>query len=122
LTTGPDGAIWFAGDNFNGGNAIGRMTTSGVFTEYAGQAGQIGQVLGLTAGPDGALWFTNYSVPGDYGFYPYPSIGRITTAGVVTTYGSPYVTEGAMGITTGSDGAIWFNDHLNDSLGRITVP
>jgi streptogramin lyase len=32
------------------------------------------------------------------------------------------VTEGAMGITTGSDGAIWFNDHLNDSLGRITVP
>ncbi len=122
LTAGPDGAIWFAGINFNGGNVIGRVTTSGVFSEYAGQPGQIGQVLGLTAGPDGALWFTNYSVPGDFGFYPYPSIGRLTTAGVFTTYGSPYVTEGAMGITPGSDGAIWFIDHLNDSLGRITVP
>lgn len=122
LTAGPDGAIWFAGININGGNAIGRVTTSGAFSEYSGQAGQIGQVLGLTAGPDGALWFTNYSVPGDTGFYPYPSIGRLTTAGALTTYGSAYATEGAMAITTGSDGAMWFIDHLNDTLGRITVP
>ena len=122
LTRGPDGAIWFAGVNVNGGNAIGRVTTAGKFSEYAGQSGQIGQVLGLTAGPDGALWFTNYSVPGDTGFYPYPSIGRLTTGGALTTYGSAYVTEGAMAITTGSDGSMWFVDHLNDTLGRITVP
>jgi len=31
--------------------------------------------LGITAGSDGALWFTNYDNS---------SIGRITTAGVVT--------------------------------------
>jgi virginiamycin B lyase len=122
LTAGPDGAIWFAGININGGNAIGRVTTSGVFSEYFGQPGQIGQVLGLTAGPDGALWFTNYSVPGDTDFYPYPPIGRITTGGTITTYGSAYDEEGAMGITTGPDGAMWFVDHMNDSLGRITVP
>ncbi len=122
LTAGPDGAIWFAGIDINGGNAIGRVTTSGVFSEYSGQPGQIGQVLGLTAGPDGALWFTNYSVPGDTGFYPYPPIGRITTGGTITTYGSAYDEEGAMAITAGPDGAMWFNDHLNDTLGRITVP
>lgn len=122
LTTGPDGAIWFAGSDFFGGNSIGRVTTSGQFSEYGGSSGDIGQVLGLTAGPDGALWFTNYSVPGDTGFAPYPPIGRITTDGTITTYGSPYVEEGAMGITAGPDGAVWFNDHLNDSIGRVSVP
>ncbi len=125
LTAGPDGAIWFGtnatvlGPSQSG--VIGRVTTSGMFSEYT-DPGNIGQVLGITAGPDGALWFTNYSVPGDYGFYPFPPIGRITTSGTITTYGSAYDEQGAMGITVGSDGAIWFNDHLNDSLGRISVP
>lgn len=68
LTAGPDGAIWFGTD---GNGVIGRVTTSGVFSEYSGQPGQIGQVLGITAGPEGALWFTNYSVPGDTGYVPF---------------------------------------------------
>jgi virginiamycin B lyase len=123
LTEGPDGAIWFGTINPNGGNAIGRVTTSKKFrVSRFSSAGDVGQVLGITAGPDGALWFTNYSVPGDTGFSPYPSVGRLTTAGAFTTYGSAYVTEGAMAITTGPDGAMWFIDHLNDTLGRITVP
>jgi virginiamycin B lyase len=121
LTAGPDGAIWFAGADFFGGNGIGRMTPSGVFSKFSG-SGKIGQVLGLTAGPDGALWFTNYSVPGDSGYSPYPPIGRITTKGTITTYGSPKVEKGALGITAGSDGGVWFIDHLNDTIGRVSVP
>jgi virginiamycin B lyase len=122
LTAGPDGAIWFGGSDINGGNAIGRVTTFGQFSEYSGQPGQIGQVLGITAGPDGALWFTNYTVQGDTGFAPIPPIGRITTDGTITTYGSPYVETGAMGITAGPDGAVWFNDHVYDTIGRVAVP
>jgi virginiamycin B lyase len=121
LTAGPDGAIWFAGADFFGGNAIGRVTTSGQFSEYGGKPGQIGQVLGITAGPDGAVWFTNYTVPGDTGYQPYPPVGRVTTNGTITTYSNKGI-EGAMGITAGSDGAIWFNDHLNDAIGRVRVP
>ncbi len=122
LTAGPDGTIWFAGADPFSANVIGRMTTSGVFSEYAGQPGQIGQVLAMTAGPDGALWYTNYSVPGDYEFHPYPSIGRITTKGAITTYGNALIEVGAMDITTGPDGAMWFNDRINDSIGRVSVP
>jgi len=118
LTAGPDGAIWFGTDAYG---VIGRVTTSGVFSEFSDPS-QIGQVLGMTAGPDGALWFTNYSVPGDTGFVPYPPIGRIATDGTITTYGNPYVEEGAMGITAGPDGAMWFSDHINDSIGRVSVP
>jgi virginiamycin B lyase len=117
LTAGPDGAIWFGTD---GWDVIGRVTTSGVFSEYTAP-GDVGQVSGITTGPDGALWFTNYTVPGDSGVKALPPIGRITTSGSITTYESPSV-QGALSITVGSDGAMWFNDHLNDAIGRISVP
>jgi virginiamycin B lyase len=116
LTTGADGALWFAGYG-----VIGRVTTAGQFSEYTAP-GDIGQVLGMAAGPDGAVWFTNYSIPGDTGFYPFPPVGRITTGGTITTYGDAYVEVGAMSITSGSDGAMWFIDHINDTIGRIAVP
>jgi virginiamycin B lyase len=118
LTTGPDGAIWFGND---GEDVIGRVTTSGKFSEFTG-SGEIGQVLSITPGPDGALWFTNYTVPGDSGFKPLPPIGRITTGGKITTYGSSIDELGTLSITAGSDGAMWFIDHLNDSIGRVSVP
>ncbi len=63
----------------------------------------------ITAGPDGALWF----IVGDSG-----SIGRITTAGVITEYpvaGSPQ----ELGITAGPDGALWFT--TSTEIGRITT-
>jgi streptogramin lyase len=67
----------------------------------------------IAAGPDGALWFTN----------PEGSIGRITTAGVVTIYHAPsFFNLGA--IAAGPDGALWFtsaNAGANGSIERITT-
>ena len=105
ITTGPDGALWFTnGGNppiaFDGGSfsfgggtsSIGRITTSGVVTSYT--APSINSPGVITAGPDGALWFTNgetglFSIGEDGSFSSgsSASIGRITTSGVVTTYG-----------------------------------
>ena len=116
---GPDGALWFtnAADN-----SIGRITTTGTVTNYTGPdqrpdgdrgrarrrpvVHQPGQQLdradhhhrdghnytrrrhqrpdGITAGPDGALWFTNTGNN---------SIGRITTAGTVTNYTGPGISQ-----------------------------
>jgi streptogramin lyase len=47
---------------------------AGKVTNYTGTG--IDKPFGIAAGPDGALWFTNGN----------NSIGRITTAGVVTIY------------------------------------
>ena len=69
----------------------------------------------VIAGPDGALWFTELEQqPGD------GSIGRITTAGVVTTYTDPTILSPG-DITAGPDGALWFTDERagNSSIGRI---
>jgi streptogramin lyase len=78
-----------------------------VVTHYTGPG--ISSPEGITAGPDGALWFTNVHSA---------SIGRITTAGVVTYYGAGinYPLE----IATGPDGAIWFTSDSR-AIGRITT-
>ena len=74
ITAGPDGALWFTNNYCN--NSIGRITTTGIVTNYTGIG--ISNPAGIAAGPDGALWFTNDAWSN--------SIGRITTAGTVTNY------------------------------------
>ena len=69
----------------------------------------------IAAGPDGALWFTNRGNN---------KIGRITTAGTVTTYTDPGISD-PWGIAPGPDGALWFTEFFNgghsNSIGRITT-
>ncbi len=108
ITAGPDGALWFTA--VGGGNlglgGIGRISTSGVITEYPlPQALGLGGPEDITAGPDGALWFTI----GDGGQY---AIGRITTTGAISTYSFTTLTGNPTelrGITTGPDGALCRN-------------
>src|SRR3974390_2862856 len=51
ITTGPDGALWFGGNNH-----VGRITTAGVIAQYTLPTGNIA-IKDITSGPDGALWF-----------------------------------------------------------------
>jgi len=106
ITAGPDGALWFTAGG--GGGSIGRVTTSGVFTEFPAPGGS-----GIVAGPDGALWFTN-SI----------EVGRMTTTGTMTFYTVDAEVYGTpVAITSGPDGALWFTQSIANvnSLGRITT-
>jgi virginiamycin B lyase len=77
ITTGPDGALWYA----VGAGKIGRMTSSGAVTEYTVPTS--GSVLGyIAARSDGAMWFTE--IVGN-------KIGRITMAGAITGYALPAI-------------------------------
>ena len=115
ITAGPDGNLWFTGND-----SIVRMTTSGAVTVFTGP--DITGPFAISSGPDGALWFTNYSSPGDAWFANYGgSVGRITTSGNVTLYTSPGIYV-PFDITAGPDGAMWFVNSANDSIGRIAVP
>lgn len=106
ITTGADGALWFTEYL---GNKIGRITTTGVITEYPVQmvGSELSQLGAITAGPDGALWFTESFAS---------KIGRITTAGVLTEYTT---TERPGAMTVGPDVALWFT--LGSAIGRITA-
>jgi virginiamycin B lyase len=106
ITAGPDGALWMA-DSY-GGN-IERMTVKGHFTYYP--AGH-NDPYSIVTGPDNALWFT--AEAGTTG----GTIGRITTAGVITTFTASGET---WDIAAGSDGALWFTEPYANRIGRITT-
>jgi virginiamycin B lyase len=90
----------------------------GVITSFTDSS--IDRPTAITSGPDGALWFTNEASN---------SIGRMTTAGVVTNY--PGAGINPYSITLGPDGALWFTTMGNcfvgtkpcdpGSIGRITT-
>lgn len=56
LSSGPDGAVWF----IDGGSTkkIGRISSSGVITEYVIPGISVTGVNGMTLGPDNTMWFT----------------------------------------------------------------
>ena len=68
IAAGPDGALWFINDD---SNTIGRITTTGQVSHYAGPSGMSTAGSMIAAGPDGAVWFTNPATS---------TIGRITTS------------------------------------------
>jgi hypothetical protein len=109
ITSGPDGNLWFT--DYDAG-AVGRITPSGVITEFsAGLTANIGP-WGITSGPDGNLWFTDY----DGG-----AIGRITPSGVFTVFSTGLTANsGPQGITTGPDGNLWFTEYKGNAIGRLT--
>ena len=76
IVTGPDRALWFSESI---GNTIGRLTTTGSFTEFTlPTAGS--QPKGIAVGPDDALWFTEAEAD---------RIGRITTEGEIDEFPLP---------------------------------
>ena len=107
ITTGPDGALWFTEP---AESEIGRMTTSGVFSNYSSSS--IDLPVDITTGPDGALWFTNDESD---------TIGRITTSGGVTSFTDPTYDAGPDGITTGPDGNLWVTNEGSNSICRLTT-
>ncbi|MEP7353762.1 MAG: putative Ig domain-containing protein [Acidobacteriota bacterium] len=106
IVTGPDGALWFTESS---GNKIGRLTTSGLLTEYPIPTSN-SYPRGIASGPDGALWFVENSAN---------KIGRISTAGTITEFAVSRI--GIGDIAAGSDGALWFTSYYGNYLERITT-
>jgi len=110
IIVGPDGNLWFDEqanpNNFgNRGDRVGRITPSGVITEFLVAISP----TGITAGPDGNLWIADYFDQ---------TIGKLTTAGVFTRFsagGYPF------GIASGPDGNLWFTERYGGNIGRVTT-
>lgn len=106
IVAGPDGALWFCGLN-----AVDRITTSGVITEFPMPTPLLfSGPTWITLGPDGNLWFTEEGKQ---------KVGRITPAGVVTEF-DVGMNVYPQNITTGPDGNLWFVGY-GGAIGRITT-
>jgi YD repeat-containing protein len=116
ITSGPDSNLWFTENNTN---KIGKVTTSGTFTEYS--LGANHKPYDIIQGPDGKLWFTtNWTEPGipdiHYG------VGNVTTGGTVTEYDLPAQGD-ARGIASalGADGNLWFTEYALNKIAKVTT-
>jgi len=123
IASGPDGNLWFT-DQMAG--KVGHISTSGSnIVQYSLGVGTYPQ--GISAGPDGNLWFVEQKQTGSY------KIGKITTAGVVTSYSTgvnagtfqafPATGYGFAVIIRGPDGNLWFvnpQNLTNSEVGKIT--
>ena len=87
-------------------------SAQGLFTEYNVPTKPGSFPLSAVTGPDGALWFVQRNSN---------TVGRMTTAGVVTEYAIPTVDSGPNQITLGPDGALWFTESAGNNIGRITT-
>src|SRR6266508_3388650 len=106
ITAGPDGNIWFSEQL---GKKIGRITPSGVITEFP-ITGSLVSPEEMPAGPDGNVWFSDFI-----------SVGRVTPSGTITRF--PIASNSFPGgIVTGPDGNIWFTLFATDHqrIGRIS--
>jgi virginiamycin B lyase len=87
--------------------AVAERALAATFTEFPTPTANSAPT-DITVGADDALWFTLFGVN---------QIGRITTAGVITTF---QLSQGlgAIRIINGPDGVLWFTNPL---VGRITT-
>jgi virginiamycin B lyase len=116
ITVGPDGNLWLTEDDDQGtgGNAVARLTPSGVSTVFP-LPHALSSAEGIVAGPDGRLWFTEFGSGGN-------RIGSIdpsapnpgTTIQEYTLTGT-----GPFGITVGPDKLIWFTEDLGNAIGHL---
>jgi streptogramin lyase len=133
LVFGPDGNLWFSGDDVNGSvytPFLKRMTPDGVVTDLELPANL--HTSPLVNGPDGALWFIGSKY---LSANPDPSyvqeIGRITMDGRIIQYPIPAQDNGGalIDLCVGPDQMLWYtwNDasgnsaKLNGRIGRVSL-
>ena len=121
FTLGSDGNVWFLDvTGFNPSQErIGRVTPAGQISEFLILTfkGNLASVNQMTLGSDGNIWFTANTFSSRHlsnGF-----IGRVTTAGVISEFGTPTAVSDPQDIALGSDGNIWFNEVSAHAVGRI---
>jgi virginiamycin B lyase len=126
ITTGPDGDIWFivfakltersgATTATVDEGEVFKMTTSGVFTEYAFPISYNSSPAAITAGPDGNLWFTEPNTG---------IVGKMTTSGGLTEYAIPTENPAVAlspAITAGPGGDLWLIEPPKSVVARMTT-
>lgn len=104
MVVGADNNVWFVDQT---GNKIGHVTHTGTITG-ALIPQKASNVVGIAEGPDGAIWFTEAATS---------RIGRLA-GGVFHTYLLP-TKSSPRGITTGSDGNLYYTMYGRHAIGQI---
>jgi virginiamycin B lyase len=104
IIAGPDGNLWFTGQTTH----ISKISPAGTVTPFTAKGED---PTGITRGPDGALWYPEFGSD---------SIGRVTTAGVTSSFPVPTAGSGPRYIAPGPANTLWFTEQMSNKIGRVT--
>lgn len=117
LTTGSDGAVWFAdlGCIGRGHCAIGRIDARGRVVVFTRGLNPGSVPFQIALGPDGNLWFTDEG--------SHPAIGRVTPGGRITEFSRGLSRDTTpFAITLGPSHDLWFTSQGRyPAIGEITT-
>ena len=124
LVPGPDGNVWFSAQSFNPNRfkshgILGKVTPDGQITEIPipGNLGVFGAGgPAIARGPGGVLWFALQG----YDSGQVSEFGLMTAAGRIKRFPVPMSQIQMLDIAVGPDGNLWFDNLVDDSVGRIT--
>ncbi len=121
ITTGPDGAVWFAE---RGLGKLGRIDlNTNIITQFR-LKGQARFPQNVATGPDGNLWVAAGSTrtwrAENHKDDPYAAIIRMTPKGKQIGYFSLPMYSDPRSITPGPDGNLWFTE-FSGFIGQITT-
>lgn len=119
ITLGSDHHLWFTANHKY--THLGRWSRKGPAFYHVGATCCLGNIVN---GPDGALWFPAISYYRQTLQWDY--IFRATTTGSISAYflnanSSSSVYPRPTSIASGSDGALWFTECGESTIGRITT-
>ena len=113
MVEGSDGNMWFTDLTNSGPQLIGKMTPSGIVSEFTIPDNGFDQ-NGIASGPDGNVWFTASDSSETHGM-----VGRCTLDGQITLYPVP---SGSLlfAIASGPANDLYVTE-ISGYIGRVTV-
>lgn len=120
IGAGPDGKIWFTSYGPATATSVGKVTSSGSFTEYVNSTGGSRYPKSITAGPDGNVWYSDQTSTAQ------ARITKMSTSGTVL---DQYIVNPRLlpeDLVFGSGGDLWFLldgqvGSLNTTSGATTL-
>lgn len=108
LAVAADGTIWWTGKV---GNVIGRLDPADGKMEIFPLNNQPSKPIYISPGPNGNMWFTELEGS---------RVGKISSAGEITTFSLPTENARPIVIFPGPDGLMWFTEERGNAYGTIT--
>jgi plastocyanin len=107
IAAGADGNLWFVEQS---ASKLGRITTSGVITEWPTLSPKASPI-GIAPGADGNMWFTESNGA---------KVGRITPDGAISEFPLDAGFGQPQGIVAGPDGNMWVAELDGPGIGEVT--
>lgn len=116
VALGPDNNIWYTASGPTINTSVGKVSPSGIYTQYGNRTANSRSPETIITGPDGNIWYTEQYFTGSIEHFRFVKLN--TSGQVLGQYNVPGG-RSIQSLAIGSDGNIWFSE--SNIIGKITT-